>query len=64
MWHTSGSCCEQCFSMTHMLRFMCPFSGADDAVYHSSLKEAFVGLSVRSKLTVVLFPGNVAFFHK
>ena len=63
MRQTSGCCCEQCFSTTHMLRLMCPFSGADDAVYHSSLKGAFVGLSVRSKLTVVLFPGNVAFFH-
>ena len=48
--------------MTHMLRLLSKFSRAGDAVYPSSLKAACFGLSVPSKLTVVLFSGHSGFF--
>ena len=51
--------------MTHTLRLLCKFSRADDAVYPSSLvslKAACFGLSVPSKLVVVLFSGYSGFF--
>ena len=49
-------------SMTHTLRLLCKFSRADDAVYPSSFKAACSGLSVPSKLAVVLFSGHSGFF--
>ena len=57
-----GSCWEQCCSMTHTLRLLCRFSRADDAEYPSSFKAACYGLSVPSKLAVVLFSGHYGFF--
>ena len=50
--------------MTHRptLRLLCKFSRADDAVYPSSFNAACSGLSVPSKLAVVLFSGHSGFF--
>ena len=64
VWHISGSCCEQYFYLTHMLRLICQFGRADDAVYPSGLKVACFRLFVPSKLAVVLFAGTAASFHK
>ena len=47
-----------------MLRLLCKFSHADDAVYPSSLKAACFGLSVPSKFAVIHTPGTQASFHK
>ena len=52
----------QCCSITHTLRLLCKFSRADDAVYPSSFKAACYGLSVLSKLAVVLFSWHSGFF--
>ena len=61
-WDIWGSCWEQCCSMMHTLRLLCKFSRADDAVYPSSFKVACSGLSIPSKLAVVLFSGPTGFF--
>ena len=50
------------FPLTNMLRLMCQFGHADDAVYPSGLKVACFGLFVPSKLAVVLFAGHCGFF--
>ena len=47
--------------MTHMLRLMCQFSRADDAVYPSSLKVICFSLSIPNKLAVVLFSRQCGF---
>ena len=62
MWHISGSCCEQYFYLTHILRLICQFGRADDAVYPSGLKVACFRLFVPSKLAVVLFAEHCGFF--
>ena len=50
--------------MTHTLRLLCKLIRADDAVYPSSFKAACLGLSVPSKLAVVIFSGHSGLFHK
>ena len=57
-----GFLLQTVFSLTHMLRLMCQFGRADDAVYPSGLKVACFGLFVPRKLAVVLFTGHCGFF--